>query len=286
MESRRIGMLGSGNMAGALIRGLIASGTVQKDQVRASDVRRERLDELHAEFGIETTQDNKALVSWADLLVLSIKPQVMDRVLEQVGEAVNPDTLVVSIAAGVPIRAIESRLHSGVRVVRAMPNTAAIVLAGATGVAPGAHATEEDVEVTRTLFEAVGRTVVLDESLIDAVTGLSGSGPAYIMLMIEALADGGVKVGLHRDTALLLAAQTVFGSAKLLLETGEIEIARLVDIRHFRRFATNERASGLPATRSGACPRGITAAASRRARRPSRAAAGAHGMAGSACRFA
>ena len=221
MESRRIGMLGSGNMAGALIRGLIASGTVQKDQVRASDVRRERLDELHAEFGIETTQDNKALVSWADLLVLSIKPQVMDRVLEQVGEAVNPDTLVVSIAAGVPIRAIESRLHSGVRVVRAMPNTAAIVLAGATGVAPGAHATEEDVEVTRTLFEAVGRTVVLDESLIDAVTGLSGSGPAYIMLMIEALADGGVKVGLHRDTALLLAAQTVFGSAKLLLETGE-----------------------------------------------------------------
>jgi pyrroline-5-carboxylate reductase len=221
MESRRIGMLGSGNMAGALIRGLIASGTVTKDQVRASDVRSERLEEIHAEFGIETSVDNAALVRWANLLVLSVKPQVMDRVLDQVGAAVNPDTLVVSIAAGVPIRAIESRLHSGVRVVRAMPNTAAIVLAGATGIAPGAHATEDDVQTAKALFDAVGRTVVLDESLIDAVTGLSGSGPAYIMLMIEALADGGVKVGLHRDTALLLAAQTVYGSAKLQLETGE-----------------------------------------------------------------
>ncbi len=221
MESRRIGMLGSGNMAGALIRGLIASGTVTKDQVRASDVRPDRLAEIHAEFGIETTSDNAELVRWANLLVLSIKPQVMDRVLDQVGESVNPDTLVVSIAAGVPIRAIESRLHSGVRVVRAMPNTAAIVLAGATGIAPGAHATEEDVQTAKALFDAVGRSVVLDESLIDAVTGLSGSGPAYIMLMIEALADGGVKVGLHRDTALLLAAQTVYGSAKLQLETGE-----------------------------------------------------------------
>ncbi|HET9932255.1 MAG TPA: pyrroline-5-carboxylate reductase dimerization domain-containing protein, partial [Polyangiaceae bacterium] len=108
-----------------------------------------------------------------------------------------------------------------VRVVRAMPNTAAIALAGATGIAPGSRATEADIIATRSLFDATGRSVVLDESLIDAVTGLSGSGPAYVMLMIEALADGGVKVGLHRDTALLLAAQTVFGSAKLLLDTGE-----------------------------------------------------------------
>ena len=102
-----------------------------------------------------------------------------------------------------------------------MPNTAAIALAGATGIAPGAHVTDEDLQVAKTLFDAVGRTVVLDETLIDAVTGLSGSGPAYVMVMIEALADGGVKVGLHRDTALLLAAQTVYGSAKLLLDTGE-----------------------------------------------------------------
>ncbi len=221
MDSQRIGMLGAGNMAGALIRGLLASGMITKDGIRASDLRAERLEELTREYGIETATDNVELCKWATLLVLAVKPQVIDRVLDEVGAHVGPDTLVVSIAAGVPIQSIESRLRPGVRVVRAMPNTAAIVQAGATGVAPGAHATPGDVELTKSLFDVVGRTVVLDESLIDAVTGLSGSGPAYIMLIIEALADGGVKVGLHRDTALLLAAQTVYGSAKLQLETGE-----------------------------------------------------------------
>ncbi|MCC6215916.1 MAG: pyrroline-5-carboxylate reductase [Polyangiaceae bacterium] len=221
MEQRRIGFLGAGNMAGAMIRGLLASGTVGPAQVRASDVRRERLDELAEEHGIEIGTDNLALVAWADLLVVAVKPQVIDRVLDQIGESIAPHTLVVSVAAGVPIGAIERRLPPGARVVRSMPNTAAIVLAGASAIAPGSHASEEDVAAARALFDAIGRTVVLDESLLDAVTGLSGSGPAYVMLMIEALADGGVKVGLHRDTALLLAAQTVYGSAKLLLETGE-----------------------------------------------------------------
>lgn len=220
MKTKRIGMLGAGNMAGALIRGLLASGTLMVEQIRASDVRVERLLELQAEHGITTAVDNRDLVSWANVLVLAVKPQVIDRVLDQLSE-IEPGKVVVSIAAGVPIRAIEARLPKGVAVVRAMPNTAAIALAGATGIAPGSHASEADVATARALFDAVGRTVVLEESLIDAVTGLSGSGPAYVMLMIEALADGGVKVGLHRDTALLLAAQTVYGSAKLLLDTGE-----------------------------------------------------------------
>ena len=221
MKSKNVALIGAGNMAGALLRGLFASGTVDKSRVRASDVRGERLAELRHLYGIATTQDNRELALWADLLVLSVKPQVMDRVLDEIGATIRPETLVVSIAAGVPIRSIESRLHTGVRVIRAMPNTASIVLAGATGIAPGVHATDDDVALAKTLFDATGRSVVLDESLIDAVTGLSGSGPAYVMLMIEAMADGGVKVGLHRDTALLLAAQTVYGSAKLLLETGE-----------------------------------------------------------------
>jgi pyrroline-5-carboxylate reductase len=221
MKTKRIALLGAGNMAGALIRGLLASGTVQTEQVRASDVRGERLTELAAEHHIVTCSDNRELVAWANLIVLAVKPQVIDRVLDQVSDVVEPGKLIVSIAAGVPIRSIEARLTPGVSVVRAMPNTAAIALAGATGIAPGVHANAEDIAITRALFDAVGRTVVLDESLIDAVTGLSGSGPAYVMLMIEALADGGVKVGLHRDTALLLAAQTVYGSAKLLLDTGE-----------------------------------------------------------------
>ncbi|MFO7179560.1 MAG: pyrroline-5-carboxylate reductase [Pseudomonadota bacterium] len=221
MEAKRIGMVGAGNMASALIRGMLASKRVAPEQIRASDERKERLVEIEAEYGIRTHQDNRELVSWANVVVIAVKPQVVDRVLGQLEKVFLPDTLVVSIAAGVPIRALEARLPPSVRVVRAMPNTAAIALAGATGIAPGSRATPADLEVTRALFDATGRSVVLDESLIDAVTGLSGSGPAYVMLMIEALADGGVKVGLHRDTALLLAAQTVYGSAKLLLDTGE-----------------------------------------------------------------
>ena len=222
MAGQKIGMLGAGNMAGALVRGMIASGAVKADQVGATDIRADRLEKVVGEHGLESFgDDNDALVTWADVVFLSVKPQVVDRVLEQSRNAFDANTLVVSIAAGVPIRFIESRLPAGVRVVRSMPNTAAIALAGATGIAPGTHATQDDLDTAKKLFDGVGRTVVLDETLIDAVTGLSGSGPAYIMLMIEALADGGVKVGLHRDTALLLAAQTVYGSAKLLLETGE-----------------------------------------------------------------
>src|SRR3954471_21657349 len=221
MKSQRIGMLGAGNMAGALIRGLLASKSVTAEQIVASDVRADHLTELSTKYGIKTFSDNRQLAAVSNLVVLAAKPQVIDRVLDQMADAFGPDTLLVSIAAGVPIRSLEARLPEYVRVMRAMPNTAAIALAGATGIAPGSRATPADIEVTKALFEAIGRAVVLDESLIDAVTGLSGSGPAYVMVIIEALADGGVKVGLHRDTALLLAAQTVYGSAKLLLETGE-----------------------------------------------------------------
>jgi pyrroline-5-carboxylate reductase len=221
MKSRRIGMLGAGNMAGALIRGLLASKSVSPTQIVASDVRADHLKELEAQYGIKTFTDNRKLAQASNLVVLAVKPQVIDRVLDQMADAFEPDTLLVSIAAGVPIRSLEARLPEHVRVVRAMPNTAAIALAGATGIAPGSRATQQDIDDTQAMFAAIGRSVVLDESLIDAVTGLSGSGPAYVMVMIEALADGGVKVGLHRDTALLLAAQTVYGSAKLLLETGE-----------------------------------------------------------------
>jgi pyrroline-5-carboxylate reductase len=221
MAGRKIGFVGGGNMAGALARGLLQSGMVSADQIRASDVKPERLSELSTKYGIQTTTDNEELARWADLVVIAVKPQIVDRILAPIAAALVETDLVVSIAAGVAIESLEARLPKGTRVVRAMPNTAAIALAAATAIAPGTHATETDVEVARALFEAVGRCVVLDESLLDAVTGLSGSGPAYVMLMIEALADGGVKVGLGRDTALLLAAQTVYGAAKLQLDTGE-----------------------------------------------------------------
>jgi len=221
MNNKTLGFIGAGNMAAALVKGLLHAKVVPPEGIIVSDVKPERLAQLKEEHGIRTTQDNHELVNVSDVVVLSVKPQVIDKVLTLIGGDVKSTQLVISVAAGVPVSALESRLPEGTHVVRTMPNTPATVMAGATAIAPGTHATEEDLEVARALFTAVGRVVTLDESLLDAVTGLSGSGPAYIMLMIEAMADGGVKVGLHRDTALLLAAQTVYGSAKLLLETGE-----------------------------------------------------------------
>jgi pyrroline-5-carboxylate reductase len=221
MRTQRLGFLGAGNMSGALIKGLLHGQVMPAGRILASDAKPERLEQLRKLHGIRTTGDNHALVGECDVVVLAVKPQVVDKVLTEVGHDVRPDQLIISVAAGVPVDALEARLPPGSRIVRAMPNTPATVQAGATAIAGGAHAREEDLRVASELFEAVGRVVTLDEGLLDAVTGLSGSGPAYVMLIIEALADGGVKVGLHRDTSLLLAAQTVFGAAKLLLESGE-----------------------------------------------------------------
>lgn len=221
MKTKTLGFIGAGNMAAALVKGLLHANVVPPERILLSDVKPERLAELREEHGIRTTEDNHELVKACDVIVLSVKPQVIDKVLGMIGADITTSQLVVSVAAGVPVSAIEARLPEGTRVVRSMPNTPATVQAGATAIASGTHATSDDLDVARAMFSAVGRVVTLDETLLDAVTGLSGSGPAYVMLMIEAMADGGVKVGLHRDTALLLAAQTVYGSAKLLLETGE-----------------------------------------------------------------
>jgi pyrroline-5-carboxylate reductase len=229
MKERRIGFVGAGNMATALARGLLTSGLVAAEQIRASDPSAERLAVLAHEHGIVTDADNQAVGRWADLVVLAVKPQVVDVAMTHLAPSLAAGTLLVTIAAGIPTSSLEARLPESVRVVRAMPNTPAIARAGATAVAHGARSTPEDLELAQALFGAVGRVVTLDEGLMNAVTGLSGSGPAYVMLMIEALADGGVKVGLGREAALLLAAQTVLGSAKLLLDTGE-HPARLRDM--------------------------------------------------------
>lgn len=221
MKTKTLGFVGAGNMAEALVKGLLHAKVVPPEGIIVSDVKTDRLAHFAQEHGVRTTQDNHELVRASDVVVLSVKPQVIDKVLGLFGGDIKSSQLVISVAAGVPVSAIEARLPEGTRVVRTMPNTPATVKAGATAISAGTHATEDDLDVARALFSAVGRVVTLDETLLDAVTGLSGSGPAYVMLMIEALADGGVKVGLHRDTALLLAAQTVYGSAKLLLETGE-----------------------------------------------------------------
>lgn len=215
-----VGFIGAGNMAEALIRGLIAARVTEASDILASEPRAERRHEITQLYGIRLTGDNVEVAKQADILVLSIKPQVMTRVLDEIGAHVKPSALVISIAAGVPLAVIEGHLPRA-RVVRTMPNTPALVGAAATAIAAGGHATSEDLAAAQRIFESVGLTVILDESQMDAVTGLSGSGPAYIFLIIEALSDAGVKVGLSRHVAQSLAAQTVLGSAKLLIETNE-----------------------------------------------------------------
>jgi len=221
LAAHSIGFIGAGNMAEAMIGGLVRGKHVAAGKIAASDPRKERLEELRQQFGIDVTTNNREIVQRSGLVVLSVKPQIMDKILREVGEHMKPGTLVVSIAAGVDTATIEEAVADGVRVVRAMPNTPALVGAGATAIAAGKHASETDLATAKALFDAVGITVELDESHLDAVTGLSGSGPAYIFLILEALADAGVKVGLSRRNAQRLAAQTVMGSAKMLLETDE-----------------------------------------------------------------
>lgn len=219
MLERTIAFLGAGNMAEALIKGLLRAGTARPDAILATARRPERLEALRSTYGVRTTLDNLSAVREADVVVLAVKPQALDKVLVQVAPAAGPEKLFVSVAAGVPISALERRLGGGSRIIRTMPNTPSLVGAGACALSPGEHASEEDLAVASRIFQSVGTTTVVDENLLDAVTGLSGSGPAYIFLIIEALSDAGVKVGLPRYTALKLAAQTVLGSAQLLIET-------------------------------------------------------------------
>ena len=220
MIEKSIGFIGAGNMAEAMIRGLLRGGHFVPSQITASGPREERMRELHDSYGIKATTDNHASAK-AQIVVLSVKPQILSRVLDEVAKSISAEALVISIAAGVPVATIQERLARGARVVRAMPNTPALVDAGATAIARGEHARDSDLDDAKRIFDAVGITVTLEESQLDAVTGLSGSGPAYVFLILEALSDAGVKVGLSRRTAQLLAAQTVLGSAKLLLETNE-----------------------------------------------------------------
>jgi pyrroline-5-carboxylate reductase len=218
--TRTIGFVGAGNMAEAMLRGLLRGNDLPAERISASGPRRERVEELREKYGINATTDNHVPAA-AEIVVLSVKPQIMSRVLDDVAKTISPDALVISIAAGVPVSAIQSRLASGARVIRAMPNTPALVDAASTAIAGGEHARESDLADAKKIFDAIGLTVILDEYQLDAVTGLSGSGPAYVFLILEALSDAGVKVGLSRRTAQLLAAQTLLGSAKMLLETNE-----------------------------------------------------------------
>jgi pyrroline-5-carboxylate reductase len=219
--SQRIAFIGAGNMASALIEGLLAAHTCAPERIVATDVRPDALAALSARHGIRTVDDNGAAARDADVVVLATKPQVFDALLPELAPHVDASKLVLSIAAGVPISVIERQLGHGVRVVRAMPNTPALVQIGATAIAAGSHAGVQDLELAEVVFRSVGIVERIPEALMDAVTGLSGSGPAYVFLLIEALTAAGVQVGLPEPTAAALVTQTVLGAAQLLRQSGE-----------------------------------------------------------------
>jgi pyrroline-5-carboxylate reductase len=219
---RKIGFIGAGNMAGALAKGLLATKQVRARDLWASDAAARQLAKLARAHGIGKAPDNAALVAGSEIVVLAVKPQIMSAVLEEIRPHVTRRHLVVSIAAGIPTARLERGLGERVRVVRAMPNTPALVGAGMTVVVRGAHATVADERRAAGLFGGVGAVVrVKDETLMDAVTGLSGSGPAYVYRFAEGLIAGGVAEGLSEPVARQLAYQTLRGAAAMLLETGQ-----------------------------------------------------------------
>lgn len=217
---RKIGFIGGGNMAEALIKGLLA-GSFPAEKIMASEPSDQRRRHLIEAYGIALAENNLELMEHSDIIVLAIKPQIVVEVLEEVAGAYQNDKLIVSILAGVTSATIEKFFQGAPRVVRVMPNTPALVGEAASAICRGHHASQDDLDVVRQLLETVGKVQLIDERQMDAATGLSGSGPAYIYTVIEALADGGVREGLRRDVAHALAVQTVVGAALMVRETGE-----------------------------------------------------------------
>jgi pyrroline-5-carboxylate reductase len=221
--------LGGGQMAEAIIRGVVAAGLVAADRVVASEIVPARRAYLSDKVGIRAEASNLTAIEGGSVIVLALKPQDIPTVLSEIGPKVRGDQLVVSIAAGVPLSKIEPAFEAPVPVIRVMPNTPCLVGQGMAAIARGKHATDEHAQTVLRIFNATGKAITVPEYQLDAVTALSGSGPGYVAVIIEAMADAGVRVGLARDIATTLAVQTVLGTAQMLSETGE-HPARLKDI--------------------------------------------------------
>ena len=218
---KKIGFIGAGNMAEALVKGLADSRRVNRQQIRASEPLAERRRFVESTYGIQVVADNRDLLAFADILVLAVKPQVAAEVLGEMAPLTGPDKLTISIVAGLTTAVMQKTLAGGTRIIRTVPNTPVFVGEGMVAMADDGPALPEDYAVAEALFHPVARTALMPEKLMDAALGVSGSGPAYGFLMIEALSDGGVKMGLPRSTALTLAAQTLLGAAKMCLESGK-----------------------------------------------------------------
>ncbi len=221
LADKKLAVLGTGKLGGILLRAYLKQGLFSAKRVSATVKHGEKAAALKKELGVSVTTENRTAVQGADIVLLGVKPQVVSEVLKEIAPELTEKTLVISMAASVPTNYIEQHLGGKVPVVRVMPNTPATVGCGMTGICRGAHAGAEHLEMARAMFDAVGRTVVVDEKNMDAVTGLSASGPAFAYIILESLAEAGVKVGLPRDVATLLAAQTMKGAASVVLETGD-----------------------------------------------------------------
>ena len=216
----RVAVLGAGKMGGILLQAFLKQNLFGRDQIHATVSHAEKALALSAQWGVDVTTNNLKAAQQADLILIGVKPTQVPGIIEEIRPALTKDKTLVSFAASVTTRAIEDAAGIEMAVVRAMPNTPAALGAGATGLCGGRFVSKEQMKLAERIFETVGRTAVVEEKLIDAVTGLSGSGPAYVYVVIEALAEAGARVGLPRDVSTLLAAQTVFGAAKMVLETG------------------------------------------------------------------
>jgi len=221
LQGRRVACIGAGNMAEAMCGGLLRGGHVSAGQLMVSDILPGRLSHITETYKIATAEKNAEVAAWADVILLAVEPQVLDEVLREIASVVDDSKLVLSVAAGYPLARLQRYLPGTRRIVRAMPNTPSSIREGITALAYAAELADVDVRTAKALFGSIGKVVEVAERALDAVTGLSGSGPAYVYVMIEALADGGVKMGLPRATAELLAAQTVAGSACMVVESKE-----------------------------------------------------------------
>jgi len=221
LKDKKIGIIGTGNMGESLISGLIYARSSVPENIICSDVRKERLKSVKDAYGVVTTTSNIDVVKASEIVIYAIKPQIMASILRETTAHLDMSKIIISIAAGVPLAAIESCLNKDLRLIRVMPNIAASVKEGAAAISPGKHTSKGDLKLAKAIFDSVGKSIIIEEEFMDAVTGLSGNGPAYIFLIVDALADAGVKMGLSREDATLLSTQSVLGAAKLLLETGE-----------------------------------------------------------------
>jgi len=221
LSGKIVGFIGAGNMGEVLIRGLIQSGKVKKTDILASDASPERLEHISKTYGIRTAASNVELVEHASIIIIAVKPQNIDDLLDELSSSSHEGHLFISIAAGITTEKLARKMHHKSGIIRVMPNAPASVLAGIAAVYPGSNVSPADLQRAIAIFECVGKAVVIkNEALMDVVTGLSGSGPAFVFLVIESLSDAGVQLGISRKEASLLAAQTVYGAAKMLLETG------------------------------------------------------------------